>query len=837
MQHSSLSFVIGLFLLAVASSSSPVTDPSVEGFVSIVEEQCPLAPTDPSAYWYESIEHNGISPVIPNGTDWPVFRNVKESFGAKGDGASDDTDALQNAINAGNSYAGRNTDSLGTTGQPAVVYLPKGVYVLNAPLQFFVGMILMGDPTDPPTIKAASNFSGDYMIYAKDPSKDATTTFYVGMKNVIIDSQDYDKDTNLTLVDWSVSQACQLTNVRFNMPYDSTGHVGIDMPEGGSALIMEDLYFHGGRVGLSLNNQQYHLKSLTFDGCTTGISVQHLFMGHCQGCNFTLCGIGVDTSNPTDGVESLGTFIITDSSANNTGALVNTIKSDGAYDSIVLENVQVDSTVSSTVTADGEMVFKGSVPNNESWVWGKSYSPGGPDVMRRGVRFMTKRPEPLVDESGSYYRFPPPTYQEYGVDQFVNVKNVPGHPVAGDGQADDTASLQAIIDENAGCKVLFFPYGIYLVTDTLLFPPGSRVFGEAWSTISATGSRFINPDAPVPMVKVGNTGDVGVAQFNDMLFTVEDILPGCTLLEVNMAGEEPGDVGFWNTHFRVGGAADSQTQEKCGAAVTTDPAQCKAAFMLAHFTASSSAYVDNMWAWTADHDLDGGAGTQYISVGRGVLIESTKPSWFVGFGSEHNTLYQTNFYHAENVFMGFQQSETPYWQGNNSAQLAPSPWAPGVLPSDPDFSWCTTSSSSTSNSTSSSPPSNSTTLLKHRFTNDTATTNDYSEAECRMALYQTIAHSRALSLYAGGFWTFFNANAACATGADCQRAAVRIQNSTGLYYFGLGTNHVGEMVVVVAAQQEDGGGDDDDGGEAVALSADNEGGWDGNVAAYLGSIE
>lgn len=255
-------------------------------------------------------------------------------------------------------------------------------------------------------------------------------------------------------------------------------------------------------------------------------------------------------------------------------------------------------------------------------------------------------------------------------------------PVAGDGKADDTASLQAIINKHAGCKVLFFPYGIYLVTDTLVFPPGSRVFGEAWSAISATGSKFINPGSPIPMIKVGELGDVGIAQFNDMLFTVENVLPGCTLLEVNMAGEKPGDVGFWNTHFRVGGAADSQIQTKCGPGVTTDPAQCKAAFMLAHFTASSSAYVDNMWGeyrlvessriflanwyigWTADHDLDGVdnplTNPQYISVGRGVLIESTKPSWFIGFSSEHNTLYEVNINGAENVFVGFQQSETPY---------------------------------------------------------------------------------------------------------------------------------------------------------------------------------
>jgi glucan 1,3-beta-glucosidase len=106
------------------------------------------------------------------------------------------------------------------------------------------------------------------------------------------------------------------------------------------------------------------------------------------------------------------------------------------------------------------------------------------------------------------------------------VKDVSGYPVYGDGATDDTANLNYIASTYAGCKILFFPAGTYIVTNTLFFPSGSRVVGEVWSAISATGSNFYNPSAPVPMVKVGNAGDVGVAQFTDMLFTVADVLQG-----------------------------------------------------------------------------------------------------------------------------------------------------------------------------------------------------------------------------------------------------------------------------------------------------------------------
>src|SRR5690349_14431930 len=50
-----------------------------------------------SAYWYEAIKHDGTSPTITNGKSWIVYRNVKD-YGAKGDGTTDDTSAIQRAI-------------------------------------------------------------------------------------------------------------------------------------------------------------------------------------------------------------------------------------------------------------------------------------------------------------------------------------------------------------------------------------------------------------------------------------------------------------------------------------------------------------------------------------------------------------------------------------------------------------------------------------------------------------------------------------------------------------------------------------------------------------------
>ncbi|RFU33704.1 hypothetical protein B7463_g2616, partial [Scytalidium lignicola] len=726
--------------------------PQPKEFISLATCS-PLTATNPSTFWYEQITHNGISPFIQNGASWQVYRDVRSSqFGAAGNGVQDDTTAIQNAILLGNANADRSQNRLGTTGQPAVVYLPSGTYMISRPLQIYIDTVFIGNPLNPPVIKATSNFAGSTMIFSKDPNFDSTINFYIAIKNLVIDSTNISPSTQIKLLDWSVSQATQLSNVVFNMPTFSTGHTGIVMPEGGSGTLMNDITFNGGFIGLDYNNQQYMFKSLTFNGCTTGL----------------------DWSNGSG-----GSISVVDSSARSVGTAIALHTETTGQASMIIENFSADSSVTNTVTAGGSRILSGSVP--QTWVYGNAYTPGGPatGAHQTGTVYQSDRVSALLDSSGKYVVVAPPTYEEYDVSEFVNVKTVAGLPVFGDGATDDTANLNTIISQNAGCKILFFPAGTYIVTSTLFFPTGSRVVGEAWSAISAAGSAFFNPSSPTVMVRVGNPGDRGVAQFSDMLFTVSDVLQGCTLLEVNMAGNTPGDVGFWNSHHRVGGAAGSKVETNCGGS----PAQCKAAFMLMHLTASSSAYVEGMWGWTADHDLDGSNG-QTISTGRGYLIEATQGTWMIGTAAEHNTLYEYNINKAQNVYIGMQQCETPYWQGPSSSQtLTPAPWSTtAVAAGDPTFSNCAA-----------------------------------TDAQCRMSWYQIISGSSNIYIHGSGFWTFFNGNNGC--NGNCQSNAVEIFSTTGLYWWGLNTRQVFNPIL--------------NSGSVLVTANNNPGGWGAVVAAFL----
>ena len=56
-----------------------------------------------------------------------------------------------------------------------------------------------------------------------------------------------------------------------------------------------------------------------------------------------------------------------------------------------------------------------------------------------------------------------------------------------------------------------------------------------------------------------------------------------------------------------------------------------------HITQQATAYVENVWLWVADHELDMAMHSELnIYNGRGMLVESKGPVWLYGTSVEHS---------------------------------------------------------------------------------------------------------------------------------------------------------------------------------------------------------
>jgi hypothetical protein len=116
----------------------------------------------------------------------------------------------------------------------------------------------------------------------------------------------------------------------------------------------------------------------------------------------------------------------------------------------------------------------------------------------------------------------------------------------GDGVSDDTALINKMLSTYAGQDVvIFFPSGCYIVTDTIFIPAGTKLVGEGWSQIVASGAKFQDIKNPHVMVQVGNRGDTGIVEIQDFLFTATGDTAGVVLMEWNLAQSTQGSAAMW----------------------------------------------------------------------------------------------------------------------------------------------------------------------------------------------------------------------------------------------------------------------------------------------------
>ncbi|OQE24328.1 hypothetical protein PENSTE_c007G09142 [Penicillium steckii] len=412
--------------------------------------------------------------------------------------------------------------------------------------------------------------------------------------------------------------------------------------------------------------------------------------------------------------------------------------------SVTTSSMTTQSTSSSS-SGSGSSSSEGTCSANQAVTKGRTQAP----------LKSSNKPEDLLKD-GAVFERSKPLYEDVPASSFISVKSA---GAKGDGKTDDTKAIQKVFDSATADQVVYFDHGAYVITSTIKVPKNIRITGEVWPMLMAHGSKFEDAENPVPVFKVGEKGQSGSVEMSDLIITTKGATAGAILMEWNIAASSQGSAGMWDVHFRIGGSAgtglQSDTCKKTPKTKTSPKKECTAAFMLLHVTEKASAYLENNWYWTADHELDLDDHSQInVFTGRGVLIESQGPVWLWGTASEHHQLYNYQVSSAQNVFMGLIQTETPYYQSNPTALV---PYTPQKTWNDPDFSSCKT-------------------------------------ASCRKAWGLRVLDSKDLYIYGAGLYSFFeNYAQSCLNSEDCQENMVEVDCSD-VHIYGLSTKASVNMV-------------------------------------------
>ena len=120
----------------------------------------------------------------------------------------------------------------------------------------------------------------------------------------------------------------------------------------------------------------------------------------------------------------------------------------------------------------------------ENWGFGKMTDASGASVFVNGANIpaMTRN-APLLrtaydQMAPNFFTRRRPKYYHVPATRIMDVKLLDAQ---GDGVSDDMAVLNAILDGAVNTSsIVYFPFGVYIITDTLRVPAGSRIIGQAW---------------------------------------------------------------------------------------------------------------------------------------------------------------------------------------------------------------------------------------------------------------------------------------------------------------------------------------------------------------------
>ncbi len=467
----------------------------------------------------------------------------KGAYGAAADGVADDTAAIQAAI-----------DHVADTTGGGVVFVAEGRYRVTHTIHLWTGIRLIGYGAQRPVFVLGANTpdyqegheflgTGRYMLqFASrksnpgEPVVDANEfTFYSGINNV--DFEIGDGNPAAIAIRFHVAQHSYLSHMNIKV---GQGRAGLE-DVGNNA---SDLHIEGGDYGIISVRTSPAWQFLLMDSTIEG---QRKAAIHTQEVGMTLvrdrlahAPVAIEITQGM--VEQLYGRDLTFEDIRRTALILGDASK--AHHEVTLDNIicrQVPVFVEATATVPALRTLRAPAPRYVETHLAIGLAIG-PDGRERGVTAEHK--ESTAAEAAVKTDIPalPP------MSEWANVHDL---GVKGDGQADDTAALQAAVDSH---RVLYFPTGSYKVSKTIHLRADSVLIGFNPSTTVITDPEndpaFAGDGDAIPLVESAKGGDAIISSIG--IYT-GNVAPRAAGL-VWMAGPHSflDDVNFAAGHGRIG---------------------------------------------------------------------------------------------------------------------------------------------------------------------------------------------------------------------------------------------------------------------------------------------
>ncbi|KAM3423058.1 hypothetical protein BST61_g524 [Cercospora zeina] len=414
----------GLALLAAALSGLLACSPAAQA-AAAPAPQADSAAAAASSYWLATISREGGTVWGGNDTSYKIFRNVKD-FGAKGDGATDDTEAINTAISSGN-RCGQDCES--STILPAIVYFPPGTYRVSKPVIMYYYTQMIGDAVEKPTIQSTPDFAG-MAVLDSDPYDDTGKNWYINQNNFFRQVRNFKLDLTQTKagtgIHWQVAQATSLQNIDFVMTEAADSEQQGIFMDNGSGGFFSDLTFTGGKFGAFLGSQQFTSRNLVFKNCRTAIYMNWNWGWSLSNVSISGSTVGIDmAASPAN--QSVGSVLLSDSIIENTDyginssfSLTDNVPLTG--NSLVLDNVDMSGVKQAAVWSSKDQNAVLAPGKIDSWIQGTSHVNAANGNRTQSPTTTLKKSPLLVDSDGKIYGRSKPQYENVPASNFKLVR-------------------------------------------------------------------------------------------------------------------------------------------------------------------------------------------------------------------------------------------------------------------------------------------------------------------------------------------------------------------------------------------------------------------------------